>query len=272
MVNTLKIEDMLEGETNFQAWKERILLLLEENDLKEYVEVVVASPTDPQELVVHKKKEVKAKRVLLESIKDHLIPHISEKKYAKEMYDALVSLYQNKNTGRLLHLKHQLQVVRMSSEDTVVNYLMKITQIRDQLAAIGETIQDVELVNVALRGLPKSWEPFVQGICARETVPGFDRLWTDCIQEETQLESRDGLKSSHDENLSLSSPGKEGKVQEDFQWRVYHSRWKEEEGHEKIQVLCMSQVWTLCREMSTQEEGGKQNTTRGSCIDKGSSG
>jgi hypothetical protein len=129
MVNTLKIEDRLEGETNFQAWKERILLLLEENDLKEYVEVVVADPMDPQELVVHKKKEVKAKRVLLESVKDHLILHISEKKSAKEMYDALVSLYQNKNTGRLLHLKHQLQVVRMSSEDMVVNYLMNITQI-----------------------------------------------------------------------------------------------------------------------------------------------
>jgi hypothetical protein len=39
MVITLKIEDKLEGETNFRAWKARILLLLEENDLKEYVEV-----------------------------------------------------------------------------------------------------------------------------------------------------------------------------------------------------------------------------------------
>jgi hypothetical protein len=47
MVNTLKLEDRLEGETNFWAWKGRILLLLEENDLKEYVESVVVSPTDP---------------------------------------------------------------------------------------------------------------------------------------------------------------------------------------------------------------------------------
>jgi hypothetical protein len=30
------------------------------------------------------------------------------------------------------------------------------------------TVVDAELVNVALRGLPGSWEPFVQGICARE--------------------------------------------------------------------------------------------------------
>jgi hypothetical protein len=33
-------------ETNFQVWKVRVLLILEENDLKQYVEVVVASPID----------------------------------------------------------------------------------------------------------------------------------------------------------------------------------------------------------------------------------
>jgi hypothetical protein len=46
MVNTLKIEGRLEGATNFWAWKARILFLLEENDLKEYVESVAASPTN----------------------------------------------------------------------------------------------------------------------------------------------------------------------------------------------------------------------------------
>ena len=99
--------------------------------------------------------------MFLESIKDNLILHIDENKSSKEMYDALVSLYQNKNIGRLLHSKHQLQVVEMSNEDTIVSYLMKITQIRDQLAAIGVIVQYAELVNVTLRGLPRSCEPFV---------------------------------------------------------------------------------------------------------------
>jgi hypothetical protein len=57
--------------------------MLEDKYLKEYFEFVAIDPTDPQELVVHKKKEVKTKRVLLESVKDHLILQISEKKYAK---------------------------------------------------------------------------------------------------------------------------------------------------------------------------------------------
>jgi hypothetical protein len=44
----------------------------------------------------------------------------------------------------------------------------------------------------------------VQGICAREKLPNFDKLWNDRIREETQLVSRDDMdgmvKSISDEN------------------------------------------------------------------------
>ena len=108
MVSTLRVEDRLEGATNFRAWKARILFLLEENDLKEYVEMVIPNPKDAQELATHRKREVKAKRVLLDSVKDHLIPHISKKTIAKDIYDALVVLYQNRNVSWKLILRHQL--------------------------------------------------------------------------------------------------------------------------------------------------------------------
>jgi hypothetical protein len=92
MMTTLRVEERLEGATNFRVWKARILLLLEKNDLKDYVEMVIPDPNDAQELATHRKKEVKAKRVLLDFVKDHLIPHIFEKKTTKDMYDALVGL------------------------------------------------------------------------------------------------------------------------------------------------------------------------------------
>jgi hypothetical protein len=46
MVSTLRVEDRLEGGTNFRAWKARIFLLLEENDLKDYIEIVIPNPND----------------------------------------------------------------------------------------------------------------------------------------------------------------------------------------------------------------------------------
>jgi hypothetical protein len=52
MVGTLRVEDRLEGATNFRAWKARIIFLLEENDLKDNIEMVIPHPNDVQELAV----------------------------------------------------------------------------------------------------------------------------------------------------------------------------------------------------------------------------
>jgi hypothetical protein len=65
--------------------------------------------------------------VLLESMKDHFIPHIIEKTFTKEMYDALEGIYQKGNTSNKFHLKHHIQVVKMYSKETIVNYLMNIS-------------------------------------------------------------------------------------------------------------------------------------------------
>jgi hypothetical protein len=100
----------------------------------------------------------------------------------------------------------------MPKSDTIASYLMRITQIHDQLLAIGETIDDTELVNVALNGFLGSWEPFVMGIYAREKFPPFDRSWIDCIQEEARIESKNGRKRGNDdENQSLVAHARNGK-------------------------------------------------------------
>jgi hypothetical protein len=52
--------------------------------------------------------------VLLDSMKDHSIPHISKKNTTKDMHDALVVLYQSQNTNRKLILRHKIRFVGMS--------------------------------------------------------------------------------------------------------------------------------------------------------------
>jgi hypothetical protein len=88
----LRVEYRLDGASNFLSWKERVTLELKEYDLWELVDKVVVPPTNPVDLAVHHKKKIKVERVLLDSVKDHLIPHLMEKKMVKEMFDALVSL------------------------------------------------------------------------------------------------------------------------------------------------------------------------------------
>jgi hypothetical protein len=108
-------------------------------------------------------------------------------------------------------LRNKLRSIQMSRSDNVTSYFMRITQTRDQLAAIGEKVDEAELVNVALNGFTKSWEPFVKGVCAWEKLPDWQRLWDDCIQEETWEESKASRQEDGEENLALVSQAKKGK-------------------------------------------------------------
>jgi hypothetical protein len=72
---SLRVEDRLDGASNFLSWKARVTLALKEYDLWELVDKVVVPPTDPTTLAAHEKKEIKVERVILDSVKDHLIPH-----------------------------------------------------------------------------------------------------------------------------------------------------------------------------------------------------
>jgi hypothetical protein len=190
MITSMRVEDRLDGADNFISWKHRVLLILEENELLDHVKQVLPEPEEEDAKAKFKKNEIKAKRILTDSIKDHLIPNVSELKTPKEMFDSLTILYESKNTNRKLTLRHQLRNVMMNKSETVSNYFMRISQIKDQLAAIGDSVDDAELVTTTLNGFPSSWDPFVQGICARSKLPKFDKLWIDCSQEESRLISK----------------------------------------------------------------------------------
>jgi hypothetical protein len=53
------------------------MLILEENDLEDSVKEEVPEPYEDAAKEKYKKNLVKAKRIIVDSIKDHLIPHVS---------------------------------------------------------------------------------------------------------------------------------------------------------------------------------------------------
>lgn len=163
---------------------------MEENDLLNHLEKYIPELEGAEEKTKYKKNEAMAKRNLVDSIKDHLIPHVFGLKNAKAMHGAIVKLYANSNTNRKLALKNCLRNIKMIGSDLVDSYVVGIYSIKDELVSIRETIEDKELVSVALNGFPSSWEPFIQGVCARGQLPSLDDLWIDCVEEEARLLSR----------------------------------------------------------------------------------
>jgi hypothetical protein len=83
MSASTKLVDKLEGVEKFRAWKYRIGLILEENDLARFVKEDVPEPADVAAKEKHQNDTIRAKRIIADSIKDHLIHQVSSKKTPK---------------------------------------------------------------------------------------------------------------------------------------------------------------------------------------------
>ena len=180
----IRYEDQLDGVSNYIPWKVRITIVLKELRVWSFINSVMTKPTNKDELEVFEAHEAKAQRIILDWVKDHLIPHLAKKKTTKDMWDTLTKLFEAKNENRKMALKDKLHSIKMKNDEGVASYLTRVTQVKDELAAVGETIPDLELVRIALKGFTKKWEVFVKCIVGRETLPSWFRLWDDFTQDE----------------------------------------------------------------------------------------
>jgi len=112
MTKNTKLDEKLEGAENFRAWKYRIMLILQENDLDQFVKEEVKEPKEAEAKAKHKKDMIIAKRIIADSIKDNLIPQVSSMDIPKEMFNALSSLFEGRNINRKMTLSNQIKVVR----------------------------------------------------------------------------------------------------------------------------------------------------------------
>ena len=136
-----------------------------------------------EHLVAWRRHDVKARKILIDSVKSHLLFHISKAATAKEMFDILKKLFERDSTSKSIALRSQLHTLKMKKSESVDSYFARIAEIKNQLGNVGEVIPDKELSNYIVRGLSNSWETFVQTVTGRDTLPNYDRLWSDYTEE-----------------------------------------------------------------------------------------
>ena len=82
--------------------------ILDENDLDDLVFNATEEPTTNAGRIAYKKKQGKARRIIYDFIRKELMPNISSLRTAKECYDTLVNLYEEKAPSQKRVLKKRL--------------------------------------------------------------------------------------------------------------------------------------------------------------------
>eukprot|EP00253_Pinus_taeda_P004045 PITA_04045 len=193
--NGLRIEYALDGSSNYITWKDRMEAILEDNDLKEFINQEIQKPTSTnvQELAEWKKCVAKARQIILEGVRDHIVSSLHGKDTPFSMWKTLKNLYQNSSDQRKLALKDKLRRIKMEKGDTISTYLNKLATCRDELSSVGITIADDDM-------------------------------------EEIKRSTRDGSSSKNDEEENMALASKARKVK----GKASHSKSNSSHGGKKV--------------------------------------
>jgi hypothetical protein len=123
----MKSENKLEGASNFREWKARIDLILAKNKVLDIVKGKImelqfeaGKEKEPHNAAVMEKfkdNDINAMSIIVDVVKDHLIPYISHLDSSKKMYDALTNLFSIRNIGQVMSLKNELHDTKMTKDD-----------------------------------------------------------------------------------------------------------------------------------------------------------
>ena len=107
----LRLKYALDGSSNCISWNEMIEVVLEANGLKEFIDKDIPKLVDTQDLAKWRKCVEKARRIILEGVRDYIVSYLHSKETPYAKWKALKNLFQNNNDHRKLALKEKIKKI-----------------------------------------------------------------------------------------------------------------------------------------------------------------
>lgn len=87
--------------------------------------------TDANTLKKFNENQAWKKRLIMDGEKDHVVPHIVEKRMAHEMWTSLTTFYQGNSVQRKMLLENQMRMFQMHKGEEIDLFLSRLQTIRD---------------------------------------------------------------------------------------------------------------------------------------------
>ena len=113
--------------------------------------------------------------------------------------------------GVLISLRTKIYKRKVSKEEGIASYIMRVSQIRDQLQELGEIMPDKKITTIVLNALPEEWGNFTSSIFGKKEATPFSELWSLCRIEETGLKAKNDVGSIEQVQAFASMARKKGK-------------------------------------------------------------
>ena len=152
----------LKSEKDWPVWKFQVTHALKAAEQWEF-----AIGTADPEREGHETKEEKVFYSILQCIGQRNVPAVMNCKTPKELWDTLCQLFERKTVSNKVYTLMQLYGLRMKRGSKVQDHLHQLDELSDQLAALGETVSELNKVAILLRGVQESyWKNFSFSVVA----------------------------------------------------------------------------------------------------------
>jgi hypothetical protein len=186
-----KIEMMVVplGDDNYGTWCPRMEMLLTVEGLM----AIVREGVDEDATAADIEKDAKSRAMIGSHLSDQYLSLYKESASAKALWDALQTLFIQKNMSRRLTLRRELTSLKKSPAESVSKYIARAKKLCDDLAGVEQNISEDEVVLCVLAGLPRQYEVCIQVMDQQDRALTLD----DCLRYLLNVEHK--LLSSHED-------------------------------------------------------------------------
>lgn len=222
----------------FGNWEFRIKLLLEHHDVLNVISE--EPPTDESQLTTWKKKDLKARNLIIQFLGDNVLEMVKAKVNAKEIMETLSKTYKKSGLSSQVQLQTKLRNMRHVAKDSLNDFIVNFEKTVTDLRNCGGTISETEITTQLLSAMPQTYQNVTTAIdilfSHDVSKVNLDFVKSRLLQEEErQKKESNGVKEYRGESSQVFvTQGRKykEKPQSKFPYKCYNCGMK---GHKKLE-------------------------------------
>ena len=199
MAKQAKIEDIVipifDGE-NYSSWKIRLMMLLEYKECQDPADRVRKQDENEADW---KKKDLKARTILVSTILDKQLEYVKDCRTALEMITKFDKIYITQSTALQILCRGKIDEMKLKDYDTVEEFFIVFEKAVNEFKSAGGTIDESEKMRYLLKALPPNYSYIGDFI---DVIPVEQRT-VDYVK--TKIKEKNMNKNQHEKKANVST-------------------------------------------------------------------
>lgn len=188
---------------NYSSWKFRLLTLLE---YKECNNQALRDMSDTDKEVEWKKKDLKARNILISTISDKQLEYVRECTTAREMIKSLDRLYETQSTSMQIICRAKIEEIKLKDFEDIEEFFVKFEKAVNNFKLAGGKLDEEEKLRYLIKSLPANYSYIGDFI---DVIPEKDRT-VDYVKSKIKEKNLSRDNSEKRSNVSTFATRKDG--------------------------------------------------------------